>query len=263
MLKRSPMSLTPPPPSTVAVTGAAGGVGSILARGLRRDLRLLDIRPAPGCEVLDVRDLAAVEAAFAGVDAVIHLGAIPTEATFEDILEHNLKGTYNVLEAARRRGVRRVVFASSNHVTGMYGRSDRIGPEAPIRPDTYYGVSKAFGEALGRLYAEKWGVSVVCIRIGTCIERPLDRRHLSTWLSPRDAVALFGSALDSPVQFSIVYGISANTRGWWDLASARALGYEPRDNAEAFVDEVAGDESEPFDTQGGAFTAPAFAGERT
>ncbi|HEY8759543.1 MAG TPA: NAD(P)-dependent oxidoreductase [Candidatus Dormibacteraeota bacterium] len=248
--------------STVAITGAAGGVGSVLARGLRRDLRLLDIRPAPGCEVLDVRDLAAVEAAFQGIAAVIHLGAIPTEAPFEDILEHNLRGTHNVLEAARRCGVKRVVFASSNHVTGMYGRSDRIGPEAPIRPDTYYGVSKAFGEALGRLYAEKWGVSVVCIRIGTCIERPLDRRHLSTWLSPNDAVALFSAALDAPVQFSIVYGISANTRGWWDLASARALGYRPRDNAEAFADEVAEDRSEPFDTQGGAFTAPAFAGER-
>ena len=248
--------------STVAITGAAGGVGSVLARGLRRDLRLLDIRPAPGSEVLDVRDLAAVEAAFQGTAAVIHLGAIPTEAPFEDILEHNLRGTHNVLEAARRCGVKRVVFASSNHVTGMYGRSDRIGPEAPIRPDTYYGVSKAFGEALGRLYAEKWGVSVVCIRIGTCIERPLDRRHLSTWLSPNDAVALFSAALDAPVQFSIVYGISANTRGWWDLASARALGYRPRDNAEAFADEVAEDRSEPFDTQGGAFTAPAFAGER-
>jgi len=248
--------------STVAITGAAGGVGSVLARGLRRDLRLLDIRPAPGSEVLDVRDLAAVEAAFQGIAAVIHLGAIPTEAPFEDILEHNLRGTHNVLEAARRCGVKRVVFASSNHVTGMYGRSDRIGPEAPIRPDTYYGVSKAFGEALGRLYAEKWGVSVVCIRIGTCIERPLDRRHLSTWLSPNDAVALFSAALDAPVQFSIVYGISANTRGWWDLASARALGYRPRDNAEAFADEVAEDRSEPFDTQGGAFTAPAFAGER-
>ena len=246
----------------IAVTGAAGGIGSILARDLDRELRLLDIRPAPGCELLDVRDLAAVEEKFRGVGAVIHLGAIPTEAPFDDILDHNLRGTYNVLEAARRCGVRRVVFASSNHVTGMYGRSDRIGPEDPIRPDTHYGVSKAFGEALGRLYAEKWGVSVVCIRIGTCIERPLDTRHLSTWLSPRDAVALFTAAVDAPVVFSIVYGMSANTRGWWDLASARALGYQPRDNAESFATDVAEDPSEPFGTQGGPFTEPAFAGER-
>jgi uronate dehydrogenase len=246
----------------IALTGAAGGIGSILARDLRRELRLLDIRPAPGCELLDVRDLAAVEDAFKGVDAVIHLGAIPTEAPFDDILDHNLRGTYNVLEGARRRGVRRVVFASSNHVTGMYGRSDRIGPENPIRPDTYYGVSKAFGEALGRLYAEKWGVSVVCIRIGTCIERPLDTRHLSTWLSPRDAVALFSAAVDAPVEFTVVYGMSANTRGWWDLASAKALGYEPQDNAEMFASEVAADPSEPFGTQGGQYAEPAFAGER-
>ena len=154
------------------------------------------------------------------------------------------------------------MFASSNHVTGMYPRSDRIGPDDPVRPDTYYGVSKAFGEALGRLYAEKWGVSVVCIRIGTCIERPLDTRHLATWLSPRDAVALFSAAVDAPVVFSIVYGMSANTRGWWDMTSARALGYEPRDNAEAFAGDVAEDPSEPFGTQGGAYTDPAFAGER-
>jgi len=247
----------------IALTGAAGGVGSILSQGLRRDLRLLDIRPAPGRELLDVRDLPAVEAALRGVDAVIHLGAVPTEAPFEDILDHNLRGTYNVLEAARRCGVRRVVFASSNHATGMYSCSERVGPDSPVRPDTYYGVSKAFGEALGRLYAEKWGVSVVCIRIGSCIERPLDRRHLSTWLSPRDAVALFAAALDADVSFSIVYGVSANTRGWWDMASARALGYDPLDDAETFAAEVADDPSERFGTQGGSFTAPAFAGERT
>jgi uronate dehydrogenase len=246
----------------IALTGAAGVIGSILARDMDRDLRLLDIRPAPGCQVLDIRDLAAVEAAFTGVDAVIHLSAIPTEAPFEDILDHNLRGTYHVLEAARRCGVRRVVFASSNHVTGMYGRSDRIGPDEPIRPDTLYGVSKAFGEALGRLYTEKWGVSVVCIRIGSCLERPLNTRHLATWLSPRDAVALFTAAVDAPVRFSIVYGMSDNTRGWWDMASARALGYHPQDNAEAFAGEVAGDPSEPSDTQGGPYTEPAFAGDR-
>jgi uronate dehydrogenase len=246
----------------IAITGAAGGVGSILTLGLHRDLRLLDLRPAPGCELLDVRELPAVEAAFAGVEAVIHLGAIPTEAPFDDILEHNLRGTYNVLEAARRCGVRRVVFASSNHVTGLYGRSDRIGPEDPIRPDTYYGVSKAFGEALGRLYAEKWGVSFVSIRIGTCIERPLNKRHLSTWLSPRDAVALFDAALDADVQFSVVYGMSANTRGWWDMTSARALGYRPQDDAEVYAGEVAADPSEAVGTQGGPYTEPAFAGDR-
>jgi uronate dehydrogenase len=126
----------------------------------------------------------------------------------------------------------------------MNPRSDRIGPHAPIRPDTYYGVSKAFGEAIGSLYAEKWGVSTVCLRIGSCLERPLDKRHLSTWLSPGDAVALVGAALDAPVTFKIVYGISANTRGWWDMTAATELGYQPHDNAEVFADQVADDPSE-------------------
>jgi uronate dehydrogenase len=247
----------------VAVTGGAGLIGSFLARGLDRELKLLDIRPAPGCSLLDLRDLAAVEEAFDGVDAVVHLGALSTENTFDAILEHNIQATYNVFEAARRRRVRRVVFASSNHVTGMYSRSDRIGPEAPIRPDTYYGVSKAFGEAIGSLYAEKWGVSTVCLRIGSCLERPLDKRHLSTWLSPRDAVALVAAALDAPVTFRIVYGISANTRGWWDMAAATELGYHPRDDAEVFADQVAEDPSEAANTQGGQFTAVDFTGEHS
>ena len=217
----------------IALTGAAGGVGSILTRGLRRDLRLLDIRPAPGCDLLDVRDLAAVEAAFSGIDAVIHLGAIPTEAPFEDILDHNLRGTYNVLEAARRRGVRRVVFASSNHVTGMYGRAERVGPEDPIRPDTYYGVSKAFGEALGALYSDKHGMVVTCLRIGNVGPRPLDVRRLSIWVSPEDIVQLIRIGLEHPgIRFEIVYGASDNAASWWDNSRARQLGYRPTGKAE-------------------------------
>jgi uronate dehydrogenase len=246
----------------IAITGAAGVVGSVVARGLGGELRLLDIRPGPGIEVLDLRDLAAVEKAFEGVEKVVHLGAIPTEAPFEAILDGNLRTTHIVYEAARRQGVRRVVFASSNHAIGMYPRTQRIGSDDPVRPDTYYGVSKAFGEALGRLYSDKWGLEVACIRIGSFLERPADSRHLSTWLSHRDGVALFRACLDAPLRFTIVYGISANTRAWWDMSAAEALGYLPQDDAEEFADQVAPDPSEHLGAQGGLYADPNFRGDR-
>jgi len=226
------------------------------------DLRLFDIRPAAGCELLDLRDMGAVERSFAGVGRVVHLGAVSTEAPFDQILEHNVRATYNVYEAARRRGVTRVVFASSNHVIGMYPRSQRIGVDDPVRPDTYYGVSKAFGEALGRLYAEKWGLEVACIRIGSVLDRPLTTRHLATWLSPRDTVALVRACLTAPLQFAIVYGVSRTSRGWWDLRPAAALGYTPSDDADAFATQVDADPSEALGRQGGPFVDPGFVGGR-
>jgi uronate dehydrogenase len=243
-----------------AITGAAGLIGSILRRELTGELRLLDIRPAEGCAVVDLRDLAAVERAFDGVECVIHLGALSTEAPFDEILEHNIRATYNVFEAARRCGVRRVVSASTNHVIGMYPRSARLGVDVAVRPDTYYGVSKAFGEALGRLYAEKWGLEVACIRIGSVLERPTTVRHLSTWLSPRDAVALFRACLAAPLRFVIVYGVSRTSRGWWDMRPAQALGYTPVDDADAFADQVTTEPSDALGAQGGAFAEPGFKG---
>ena len=179
------------------------------------------------------------------------------------ILDHNIKTTYNVYEAARRQGVRRVVFASSNHAIGMYPRSQKIGPDVPVRPDTYYGVSKAFGEALGRLYSEKWGLEVACIRIGTvnAEDKPLTARHLSTWLSHRDAVGLIRACLDAPLNFQIVYGVSKTSRAWWDMRPAEALGYSPQDNADDYADEVGPDPSEPLGRQGGQFVAPDFTGD--
>ena len=250
-------------PPTVAITGAAGLIGTILSRAFQEEMRLrrFDLRPQAGCELLDVRDLTAVEAAFAGVDAVIHLGALATEAPFEAILDSNIRGTHNVFEAARRCGVGRVVFASSNHVTGMYPRSQRIGADAQVRPDSFYGVSKAFGEALGSLYAEKWNLSTVCIRIGSMLDKPADRRQLATWLSPRDGVALFRACLRAEVGFAIVYGVSANRRAWWDMSAASALGYHPVDDAEAFAREVPDDPSEHLGLQGGIYSAADFAGE--
>jgi uronate dehydrogenase len=229
----------------VLITGAAGRLGTVLRGGLRDRfdvLRLLDVAPLgnaqPGEELhtADIRDLAAVTQATADVDAVVHLAGIPDEDTFEHILDVNVVGTYNVFEAARRQHCQRVVLASSAHVTGFYSIDERIGPEAPPRPDTFYGVGKAFAENLGRLYADKHGLEVVCVRIGTLADRPTEPRHLSTWLSPRDAVELFYRCLVAPdVGFTVLYGISANRRAWWDTTSAEQLGYRPVDNPEQWA----------------------------
>ena len=135
-----------------------------------------------------------------------------------------------------------MVLASSLHVTGFYEAGEPIGPGAPLRPDSFYGVSKACGENLGSLYADKHGLEVVCVRIGTVAERPTTPRHLSTWLSSRDAVELFYRCLVAPdVGFTVVYGASANQRGWWDLDSAERLGYRPADDAEQWASEGRGE----------------------
>jgi uronate dehydrogenase len=232
----------------LAITGAAGTVGGLLRRslaGFADELRLIDRRPLetqPSEEFFegDLTDLAFARRALAGCDACVHLAAIPVEATFPEILQANILGTWAVLEAARLERCPRVVFASSNHVIGFHAVGERLGPEATPRPDTYYGVSKAFGEALGSLYHDKFGIRVACLRIGTAVERPETRRHLSTWLSPGDLGRLVRACLTSPeLGFAIVYGVSRNTRGWWDLESGRRLGYEPEDDAEVFAAEVA------------------------
>jgi len=225
-------------------------------------LRLLDIaslgtaQPGEELRTTDVRDLAAMARAAADVDAVVHLAGIPDEDTFEHILDVNMVGTYHAFEAARRQHCQRVVLASSAHVTGFYPTSQRIGPEVPPRPDSFYGVSKAFGENLGRLYADKHGLEVVCVRIGTLADCPAAPRHLSTWLSPRDAVELFYRCLVAPkVGFTVVYGVSANPRGWWDTSSAERLGYQPADTAEQWAAQVDPAAEGPDDgLQGGAYT---------
>lgn len=253
----------------VLLTGAAGRIGSVLRHGLRERypaVRLLDVTAISDAEegeeviTADLRDLPAVEAAMADVDAVVHLGAISGEAAFSEICEHNVVGTYHVFEAARLQDATRVVYASSNHATGFYRESDRIGPGAPVRPDTYYGVSKVFGEALARLYADKFGLQSACLRIGSFGPRPQARRELATWLSHRDAMELVRCCIDVPdLGFAIVYGVSANTRGWWDNPEADRIGYRPVDDAEDFAAEVLADDAEPgageARFQGGPFTA--------
>jgi uronate dehydrogenase len=252
------------------ITGAAGRIGSVLRSGLldlADELRLVDIRPIePEDEreetvAADLGDLDAALAALRAADAVIHLAGIPAEDSFERLLHANFVATYNLFEAARRQGVRRVVFASSNHATGMYPAGKRVGPEDPVRPDTLYGVSKVFGESVGRLYVDKHGLEVVCLRIGSFRERPLAWRELWTWLSPGDAVALFRASLLAPgVGFTIAYGTSANSRSWWDGASARSLGYEPQDDAERFASDLSEghDPDRPEERQGGPFADPRY-----
>jgi uronate dehydrogenase len=252
--------------SRVLITGAAGTIGGCLREGLRPivdELVLTDARPIEPVAgerfvQADLTDRGALLAAAEGADAVIHLGAVPTEAPFDELLGPNLVGTFNVFEAARRGGVPRVVFASSNHATGFYPMEQMLsGSEAP-RPDTLYGVTKAYGEALGHLYADKFGLGVVCIRIGGFLERPQQIRDLSTWLSHGDAVRLFTACLSAPaVRFRVVYGASANTRLRWDLSPARELGYDPRDDAERFAGEVGG-ETQEF--HGGSYTARNIGG---
>jgi uronate dehydrogenase len=246
----------------VLITGAAGRIGTVLLAGLRAefDLRLSDVVELddPAFVAADLADPAAVDRAVDGVDAVVHLGAVPDEASFAEVAGPNLAGAFHVFDAARRLGARRVVYASSNHATGMYPVGAPLDGSQPPRPDGIYGASKVWGEAIGRMFAERFGLEVVCLRIGSFREQPTERRELATWLSHRDAVRLVRAALTAPdVRFEIVYGVSANTRAWWPLTGR--LGYAPRDDAEAYAAEIEAT-GEDYALQGGANTMPGHGG---
>jgi uronate dehydrogenase len=228
--------------AVILMTGASGAIGRMLRQRLvQHELRLTDVRAEEHVEALDVTDAAAVERACWGVDAVVHLGGIASEGPFEDVLAVNVRGTERVLQAAHRTGVPRVVLASSNHAAGLYERGD-AGPaglpdDVPPRPDSYYGWSKAAMEALGRLYYDRYGTHVTCLRIGSCTDEPTDPRDLSVWLSPNDAARLVQASLTA-VGWRLVWGISANTRRWWSTAGGQAIGYDPRDDAESWATTV-------------------------
>ncbi|WP_219209837.1 NAD-dependent epimerase/dehydratase family protein [Variovorax boronicumulans] len=253
------------------LTGAAGGLGKVLRESLKPSaavLRLSDIAgmaPASGEneEVVhcDLADKAAVDALVQGCDAIAHFGGVSVERPFEEVLEANIKGTFHLYEAARRHGVKRVVFASSNHVIGFYKQSEHIDAHATRRPDGYYGLSKSFGEDLAQFYFDRWGIETVSIRIGSSFPEPLNRRMMSTWLSYRDLTTLIEKALFTPgVKHTVVYGMSANRDVWWDNAAAAHLGFVPQDGSEVFRATVeAQPPVAPNDPnaiyQGGAFTA--------
>lgn len=235
----------------VLITGAAGMIGKQLQGYLRERYRLRlmyhkTTLPAVGDDdviVGDACDLATIESAVQGVEAVVHLAGDPKmDATFESVIENNIRATYNVYEAARRHGKPRIVFASTNHVAGWYEvLKQYVTPDMPVRPDGYYGASKAFGEALGRWYNDAFGLPIICLRIGSYLDRPMNVRNLSTWLSPRDMAQVTWRSIESDVPWGIFYAISGNSRRYWDIANTqRVLGYEPEDNAEDYAAEIEG-----------------------
>jgi uronate dehydrogenase len=261
---------------TVLITGAAGDVGGRLAALLADAyrLRLSDLKRPAGLAAgtpfvaADLADLAAVEAAVAGVDAIVHLGGFSVEGPWETILTSNIIGCYNLFEAAHRHKVERIVFASSNHAVGFYPRSHRIKSDVTLRPDTRYGVSKAFGEAVGALYAFKHGMRVTCIRIGNVADAPVDRRRLSIWISPADLAQLVRIGLDHPaIRYEVFYGASDNERAWWDNSNARRYGYRPQgrgeDHREAALAAEAGRPPDPVADwyQGGPFCSDEYDGD--
>jgi len=251
---------------TILITGAAGGIGTHLRRELagRYRLRLSDrraIKPLGAGESFvraDITRLGDLLRAARGADAVVHLGGYSVEGSWEDIHPANIVGCYNAFEAARRCGVKRFLFASSNHAVGFYRRDQIIDHRVVLRPDSRYGVAKAFGEALGSLYADKYGMQVFCMRIGNVNPAPLDKRRLSIWISPRDMAQLVSIGIEHPdIRFEVVYGVSGNTRSWYDNANALRLGFRPQDDSEAFAAEVLARE-QPGDPraetyQGGSF----------
>lgn len=234
------------PSKLILLTGAAGDAASMLRPLMRADyrLRLSDIKPVAPEEgetfvPADLTDFNAVKAIVEGVEGIVHLGGFAVEGPWQAIHDANIVGLYNVYEAARQAGVKRIVFASSNHVVGFYRRDERIGVNVTVRPDSRYGVSKAFGEAMGSLYAYKYGLSVMSVRIGNVAPKPADVRRLSIWVSPRDLWQLMKIGLERPgIRHEIVYGQSDNERSWWDNSNAYRLGYRPQDRAEDYAQEV-------------------------
>lgn len=230
------------------LTGAAGNLGRELRPRLRAYCEVLRVShrsdlgsPEAGEEVMTaaLEDKAAVLALLEGVDAVVHMGGVSTEQPWEDILAGNIVGGYNLYEAARKQGVKRIVFASSNHVTGFYRQDEVLDTHVPMRPDGFYGLSKAFGENLAQLYFDRWGIETVSLRIGSSFPEPADRRMLATWMSHDDLERLVVASLTAPiVGHTVIYGMSDNSTTWWDNTRARHIGYRPLDSSDVFRDQV-------------------------
>jgi uronate dehydrogenase len=260
----------------VLMTGAAGGVGRMIAPLLAPvypELILSDLKPVqhPGVKFVpaNLAKLDEVERICEGVDGIIHLGGYSVEGPWEEIHEANIVGCYNLFEAARRQGVKRVVFASSNHVVGFYPRVQRIGVDVVARPDSRYGVSKLFGEGLGALYSFKHGIGVLCLRIGNVGDKPLDQRRLAIWVSPADLVQLMRIGLEhADLRFEVMYGASLNERSWWDNSVAYSYGYRPTGRAEDFREHAMAEQAKaPRDPvgdfyQGGTFCSMEFSGDK-
>jgi uronate dehydrogenase len=233
----------------VALSGASGNIGQVLrpallklgyalrSAGGRRALTPL----APEEEVChgDMRDAAFVDQLLAGVDVLIHMAGTSVERSLPEVIENNLRGLHSVYEGARRHHVRRIVFASSNHAVGMHSVDTKLDLDCDLRPDGFYGLSKVWGEAMTRMYWDKHGIEGISLRIGTAIERPTEFRHLSTWLGNDDLVQLINRCITVPdIGYLAVWGVSANTRSYWNNAGAANLGYQPVQNSEDYADAI-------------------------
>lgn len=257
----------------ILLTGAAGSIGTMLRRTLPREgelFRLCDIAPLEGAgsDEIAVGDLADPDFAMAvcrDVDAVVHMAGQAREASWDKLIAPNLIAVTNLWEAARANGVKRIVFGSSNHVLGMYPVGLELDETDPERPDSRYGATKVFAEAVASLYADKYGIKSFLARIGTFAEKPENIRALSTWISPRDLTALIRVGLDADYHCETVFGVSRNSRAWCDNSRAFALGYDPQDNAEdhlSGLDPTAGPKGEVASAlQGGGSAAKEFAGD--
>lgn len=234
---------------TLLITGAAGRIGTFLRAELagKYRLRLSDIKPIRPLRAgetfmrADLTSLSSMRRVTKGVDAVLHLGGQSSgggaeAAAWERMLPANIIGFRNTLEAARLNGLKRFLVATSNHAVGYYHRDEIIDHQVYPKPDSVYGVSKVFNEALASYYAERYGMEMFCMRIGNVNPAPLDRRRLAIWISPRDMAQLVTIGIERPgIHFEIVYGISNNKRAWFDNRNARRLGYRPQDRSEPYA----------------------------
>ncbi len=255
----------------ILLTGAAGNLGKFIRVKLAgwtdvmRLSDLNDINDATDNEEVkccDLGDKEMVMKLVEGCDGIIHLGGVSTESTFDSILNGNIVGTYNLYEAARKHGIKRIFFASSNHTIGFHERETQLDADSTMRPDSLYGVSKCYGEMLASLYHDKYGIETARVRIGSCFEKPLDRRMLATWLSADDFVSLIVRVFECDrLGCPVIYGASANKERWWDNQKVRYLGWEPKDSSANFIDEPylaqrAGNASDPVVRyQGGGFAS--------
>ena len=263
----------------ILMTGAAGGIGTFLRYEYKKryQLRLFDMGPIKNCRhdeeciQANLEDLTAMRKAVQGVDGIIHLGGYSVEGDWHTLLNANIVGTYNLFEAARLENVKRVVFASSNHAVGFYRRDQKIDHTAMFKPDSRYGLTKVFGESLGSLYADKYDAEVLSIRIGNVGTQPIDVRRLSIWISSRDIAQLISIGLEHPeIKYEVVYGMSDNSRAWWDNSNARRLGYSPQDRSEDYAEQIFSQHSSNTGDliadahQGGAFvTGESFSNPAT
>ena len=254
----------------ILMTGGAGRIARQIRDRIADDcteLRLVDrthfdaAHSTETAHVADLSDAAAIDPLMQGIDAIIHFAGYPREAGWDTLIPANVQSVVNLWEAARAAGVQRILYASSNHAVGFYPRTERIDDKVPTKPDSRYGVTKVFMEAMASLYAEKYGVRGFGMRIGYCSLQPTEARMLSHWVHPDDVAALVAVGLTAEYNSEIVYGVSANSRSWWDNSRAEVLGYRPAHSADIFVealqDIVSADLiAEHF--QGGSFAAEGY-----